>query len=202
MIGQDNIGFEADNTVPKSLVNYPETVINRSSLDVEVQELKTVSENATERVQWNKDIEFLLSCIALSVGLSNIWRFPYVAYENGGGAFVVPYIIIIALIGRPVYFMEMVMGQFSSRNSVRVYDCVPALRGIGMGQVITTGIVSIYYAAIMAITLRYFFDSFRPVLPWSQCRIEWGPCFPTGVNENSNVTWGNGTRSSAELWYL
>lgn len=135
------------------------------------------------------------------VGLGNIWRFPYVALENGGGAFVIPYLIVLILIGRPSYFIEMVMGQFSSRSSVRVYDCVPALRGIGMGQVISTGTLATFYSSIMAITLRYLVDSFRPVLPWSYCRPEWGPCTPSGINENSSEVFTNVTRSSAELYF-
>jgi Sodium:neurotransmitter symporter family len=43
--------------------------------------------NAGERGSWGKDVEFLLSCIALSVGLGNMWRFPFTALENGGGMF-------------------------------------------------------------------------------------------------------------------
>ena len=97
--------------------------------------------------------------------------------------------------------MEMVMAQFSSRSSVRVFDCVPALRGIGMGQVISSGTIATFYSAIMAIALRYLFDSFRTVLPWSYCRPEWGPCISSGINENDNNTWSNDTKSSAELYF-
>ena len=44
-------------------------------------------------------MEFLLSCIAMSVGLGNVWRFPFTAYENGGGAFLIPYIVVLLMIG-------------------------------------------------------------------------------------------------------
>lgn len=87
------------------------------------------AEGSPGRDQWGKGIEFLMSCIAMSVGLGNVWRFPFIALENGGGAFVIPYIIVLLLVGKPVYYMEMIIGQFSSRGSVKVYDCVPALRG-------------------------------------------------------------------------
>lgn len=89
------------------------------------------SSNATksERANWGNDMEFLMSCIAMSVGLGNVWRFPFTALENGGGAFVIPYLIVLTLIGRPIYYMEMLIGQFSSRGSIKVYDMVPALRG-------------------------------------------------------------------------
>jgi solute carrier family 6 amino acid transporter-like protein 5/7/9/14 len=82
-----------------------------------------------ERQQWDNPIEFLLSCISMSVGLGNVWRFPFTAYENGGGAFLIPYILVLLLVGRPLYFLELALGQFSSSGSVRVWDMVPALGG-------------------------------------------------------------------------
>lgn len=78
---------------------------------------------------WGNQIEFLMSCIAASVGLGNVWRFPFVAYQNGGGAFLVPYIIVLILIGKPMYYLEGVLGQFSSRNSVKIWALSPAMKG-------------------------------------------------------------------------
>ncbi|XP_013107994.2 sodium-dependent nutrient amino acid transporter 1 [Stomoxys calcitrans] len=127
-----------------------------------------------QRDSWGNDAEFLMSCIALSVGLGNVWRFPFTALDNGGGAFVIPYIIVLFLVGKPVYYMEMLLGQFSSKGSVKVYDFAPIMRGVGYGQVLATGIVTTYYATLMALTLRYFVDSFYSILPWSYCRAEWG----------------------------
>lgn len=72
-----------------------------------------------------------MSCIAMSVGLGNVWRFPFTAYENGGGAFLIPYIIVLTLVGRPVYFMEMCVGQFSSKGNVKMFETLaPALKGL------------------------------------------------------------------------
>lgn len=83
-----------------------------------------------ERAQWGNGIEFLMSCIAMSVGLGNIWRFPFTAYDNGGGAFLIPYIIVLTIIGRPLYYMEMALGQFSSRGNVKMMEALaPALKG-------------------------------------------------------------------------
>ena len=56
------------------------------------------------------------SCIAMSVGLGNVWRFPYTAYKNGGGAFLIPYLVVLLFIGSPLYFMELAVGQFSSKS--------------------------------------------------------------------------------------
>lgn len=70
-----------------------------------------------------------MSCISLSVGLGNVWRFPFAALENGGGAFLIPYVIVLFVVGKPVYYLEMLIGQFSSRGSIRVFDFSPAMRG-------------------------------------------------------------------------
>ena len=60
-------------------------------------------ESNSERQQWDSPVEFLLSCISMSVGLGNVWRFPFTAYENGGGAFLIPYLVGLVLIGRYVF---------------------------------------------------------------------------------------------------
>ena len=49
-----------------------------------------------------------------------MWRFPFTAYENGGGAFLIPYLTVLMFIGRPLYFMELALGQFSSSSNVKV----------------------------------------------------------------------------------
>jgi SNF family Na+-dependent transporter len=59
------------------------------------------NENGSRRPEWDKGIEFLMSCISLSVGLGNIWRFPYQAYEHGGAIFLIPYLLILFFIGKP-----------------------------------------------------------------------------------------------------
>lgn len=92
------------------------------------------------RDQWSNPIEFLLSCIAMSVGLGNVWRFPFVALENGGGAFLIPYILVLLLIGKPLYYMELCLGQFASAGSVRVWDLAPAFRGESAARSLRGGV--------------------------------------------------------------
>ena len=59
-----------------------------------------------KREAWGNYCEFFLSSLGLAVGLGNVWRFPYVAYQNGGGSFLIPYIIMVFVVGVPVFFME------------------------------------------------------------------------------------------------
>lgn len=161
-----------------------------------------------DRDQWGNDIEFLFSCIALSVGLGNVWRFPFTALQNGGGAFLIPYLIVLFLIGKPVYYMEMLLGQFSSRGSIKVFDICPAMRGLGYSQTMATGIVTTFYASIMALTIRYFLASFQDPLPWTKCKDEWSEANVTCVSASErNGIYGGASanhtgRSSAELYFL
>lgn len=149
-----------------------------------------------ERENWGKGIEFLMSCIAMSVGLGNVWRFPFTALENGGGAFLLPYIIVLLVIGRPLYYLEMVLGQFSSKSSIKVYNISPVFRGAGYGQFVAIFLVSTYYASIMALIGRYLFDSFKSPLPWMNCRPEWVNC----IDANGNIS--NGTNpGNSSLFY-
>lgn len=92
-------------------------------------QLEIDNENIPERAQWGNSIEFLMSCISLSVGLGNIWRFPFTAYENGGGAFLIPYIVVLFIIGKPMYYLEMTLGQFINGSAVKVWEVTPILRG-------------------------------------------------------------------------
>ncbi|XP_063697322.1 sodium-dependent nutrient amino acid transporter 1-like [Culicoides brevitarsis] len=170
--------------------------------------LQPLPSPSKDRDQWGNDIEFLFSCIALSVGLGNVWRFPFTALQNGGGAFLIPYLIVLFLIGKPVYYMEMLLGQFSSRGSIKVFDMCPAMRGLGYSQTMATGIVTTFYSSIMALTIRYFLASFQDPLPWTKCEDDWSNENMTCVSaaEKTGIyggASGNHTgRSSAELYFL
>ncbi|KAK2587414.1 hypothetical protein KPH14_003128 [Odynerus spinipes] len=161
-----------------------------------------------ERAQWGNDKEFLMSCIAMSVGLGNIWRFPFTAYENGGGAFLIPYIIILIVIGKPFYLLEMILGQFSSRSAIKIWAIAPAFKGIGIAQFITLLALTSYYCSLMALTLFYLVASFQSELPWGKCKQEWGPYCLNSQKGNDSETSPNGTSlsnvtylSSAELYF-
>ncbi|KAF2902507.1 hypothetical protein ILUMI_03679 [Ignelater luminosus] len=167
-------------------------------------------EKEDDRAQWGNGLEFLMSCIAMSVGLGNIWRFPFTAYENGGGAFLIPYIIVLLVIGRPMYYMEMGLGQFSSRGNVKMFASLcPAFKGVGYGQVIGCICVATYYCSLMALTLFYLVNSFTANLPWSECKQEWEPentllnitCIASSEKGTINQSLETNTLSSSELWF-
>nr|NP_611364.2 Lithium-inducible SLC6 transporter, isoform D [Drosophila melanogaster]AAF57648.3 Lithium-inducible SLC6 transporter, isoform D [Drosophila melanogaster] len=161
-------------------------------------EISKKSEKPAEKPaeQWGNGLEFLFSCISLSVGLGNIWRFPYIAFQNGGGTFVIPYLIALLVIGRPVYYLEISLGQFTGRGVVKAFDMAPLLKGVALGQVLATAASITYYSSIMALTLRFWLASFGSELPWSRCWESWGTDCHDGNAQNSS-----GKMSPAQLYF-
>ena len=74
----------------------------------------------TERGEWGNHCEYFLTALGFAVGLGNVWRFPYVAYDNGGGTFLIPYFICLLLLGIPLFFLEMVLGQYTGVSCTKV----------------------------------------------------------------------------------
>lgn len=70
------------------------------------------------------------SYFSYAVGLGNLWRFPYLCYRNGGGAFLVPYLIFMTVVGIPLFFMETSLAQFSSCGPTSCWGFSPLFSGI------------------------------------------------------------------------
>ncbi|XP_041348336.1 sodium- and chloride-dependent glycine transporter 1-like [Gigantopelta aegis] len=126
-----------------------------------------------ERGNWSGRFDFLLSMLGYAVGLGNIWRFPYLAYRNGGGAFLFPFLLMMAIVGIPLFFMESSLGQFCSRGAMTCWKFSPLFKGIGIAMVIVSSITAIYYNMILAWSLYYLFASFTSELPWTSCDNHW-----------------------------
>uniref|UniRef100_A0A452UFZ7 Transporter n=1 Tax=Ursus maritimus TaxID=29073 RepID=A0A452UFZ7_URSMA len=127
-----------------------------------------------DRGQWTNKMEFVLSVAGEIIGLGNVWRFPYLCYKNGGGAFFIPYFIFFFTCGIPVFFLEVALGQYTSQGSVTAWRKIcPLLQGIGLASVVIESYLNIYYIVILAWALFYLFSSFTSELPWTTCTNAW-----------------------------
>ncbi|XP_053400420.1 uncharacterized protein LOC123556538 [Mercenaria mercenaria] len=126
-----------------------------------------------ERGNWRGKLEFILSCLGYVVGLGNIWRFPYLVYRNGGGAFFIPYLIMLTFCGIPLVFMEMGFGQYASLGPVTIWRAVPLFKGVGYAMVVSVAFICVYYNVINAWAFHYLFSSFTANLPWASCDNKW-----------------------------
>lgn len=122
-----------------------------------------------ERGNWTGKLDFLLSCLGYAVGLGNVWRFPFLAFDNGGGAFFIPYCIMLGIVGIPIFFMELSLGQFTSCGPTKCWEFALLFQGIGFGMMIVSTMVAIYYNMIIAWAFYYLFASFTDKLPWEDC---------------------------------
>jgi len=116
----------------------------------------------SERGQWSSRTGFILAAAGSAIGLGNIWRFPYVVGENGGAAFVMMYVVFVALIGLPYMFAEFALGRATTKNPVGAIQQVrpgSAWRGVGLLGVLTgVGILS-FYGVIAGWTFGYIFKT-------------------------------------------
>ncbi|XP_062423086.1 sodium- and chloride-dependent betaine transporter-like [Rhea pennata] len=136
------------------------------------EELK--EEEMEERGQWSNKAEFFLSVAGEIIGLGNVWRFPYLCYKNGGGAFLIPYLIFLFTCGIPVFFLEIALGQYTSQGGLTAWRKIcPILEGIGYASQVIEAYLVVYYIVILAWAFFYLFSSFTAVLPWTSCSKPW-----------------------------
>ncbi|MDR1188820.1 MAG: sodium-dependent transporter [Bifidobacteriaceae bacterium] len=118
-----------------------------------------------DRQQWSGQFGFIISAIGSAVGLGNIWRFPGVAYDNGGGAFLIPYLVALLTAGIPILFLDYALGHRFRGSAPLAFRRLAGRFGrwtesIGWFQVMICFFIAIYYAAILAWAASYFVFSF------------------------------------------
>ncbi|XP_050695568.1 sodium-dependent neutral amino acid transporter B(0)AT3-like isoform X2 [Eriocheir sinensis] len=123
-----------------------------------------------DRESWDSKWQYLLAVIGYAVGLGSVWRFPYLCQKNGGGAFLFPYLIMLAVEGIPVFYLELAVGQRLRKGAIGVWNQVsPYCGGIGVASAFVSFNVALYYNTIIAWCLYYLAGSFRSPLPWTEC---------------------------------
>lgn len=122
---------------------------------------------AARRETWNSRTAFVLAAIGSAIGLGNIWRFPYITYENGGGAFLVAYFICLFLAGIPLLMLEFSIGHKFHQAAPGAFKKInPRLEWFGWFAVGVGFIIVTYYAIIMAWSVNYTYEA--ATLGWVQ----------------------------------
>ncbi|WP_299189138.1 sodium-dependent transporter [uncultured Psychrobacter sp.] len=116
---------------------------------------------AEPRENWSSRTGFIVAAVGSAVGLGNIWRFPYVAYDNGGGAFMVPYLIALLTAGIPLLFLDYIIGHKYRAAAPRAYKkMVKSAQFVGWWQTLVSFVIAIYYAAVIVWAGSYMLFSF------------------------------------------
>lgn len=120
-----------------------------------------------KRERWDSRTVFILAAIGSAIGLGNVWRYPYVAYANGGGAFLIPYFVALLCCGLPILILEMGVGQyFQAGASTAFKRARPWFEFVGWWAILIATVITFYYCAIMAYAFSYLFYAFT--VEWAQ----------------------------------
>jgi len=125
-----------------------------------------VSENQTVHESWSSRTAFLLSAIGFAVGLGNIWRFPYIAGENGGGAFVIIYLVVVFAIGAPLVAAELLIGRRGRMSPIAAVRRAAMEAGasgawgiVGVLALVATFAILTFYAVVAGWAMDYLWRS-------------------------------------------
>ncbi|XP_061574892.1 sodium- and chloride-dependent GABA transporter 2-like [Cololabis saira] len=158
-----------------------------------------------ERGHWGSKLEFLLVVAGNVVGLGNVWRFPYLCYKNGGGAFLVPYLVFVVTCGVPLFLLETTIGQYTQEGAITCWrKLCPLAEGIGYGGHLIVLYASMTYIIILSWALLYLVFSFSSQLPWASCNNYWNTddCVDFSA-QNDTLPLTNGTKSmsaATQFW--
>ena len=114
-----------------------------------------------KKSEWNSNLAFMMAMISSAVGLGNIWRFPNVLYSNGGGSFMIPYIVSIFLLGISFVLVEYAVGFKFKRSIARIlYSINEKLEPVAWFILIVVFLITTYYVCVVGWDLIYIFLSF------------------------------------------
>ena len=167
-------------------MSYDKLDLEEKGVEQEEKKKEDEEEEAPPRERWGNHLEFLLASIGLAVGTGNVWRFPYLAQKNGGGAFLLPYFIMLLVEGLPLFYLELALGQRMQLGFLKIWTGIrPWFRGIGIGQLIVSFQMTAYFPMVMCWCMYYFYLSFQSPLPWTECASN-DTCCP---EDNSKYFW-------------
>lgn len=113
-----------------------------------------------ERETWSSRAAFITAAIGSAIGFGNVWRFPTLAYTYGDGAFFIPYLMALFLIGIPVLILETSIGQFYQTGDAGAFGSInKRARGLGLASVVCSFVLNSYYSALLAWVVRMFIFS-------------------------------------------
>ena len=148
-----------------------------------------------QRGEWGSKLGFILAAAGSAVGLGNVWKFPYITGENGGGLFVIIYLVCIVFVGLPIMIGEVMLGRMTQRAPVGAFGKLDGdksiWRGVGWIGVVAGFVILSYYSVVAGWALEY-------TLLAAKGEISHGN--PAALAERFGQVAGDGTR--AVMWHV
>lgn len=117
-------------------------------------------DNIAKKEYWNSRFAFVMAAIGSAVGLGNVWRFPYVCYENGGGAFLIPYFVALFTAGIPLMILEFSVGHWARSAPPEAFKKIgKKWEWAGWWAVLVPFAIALYYVVVMAWCFSYMIYS-------------------------------------------
>ncbi|WAR03393.1 SC6A5-like protein [Mya arenaria] len=155
-----------------------------------------------DAVRFSSTLSLYMTLLGYSLGFSDIWRFPFLAYRNGGGAFLIPFLIMAFVCGVPLYFMEFSISKFSGRGPYQVWDFCPLFRGVGMAVSMAYFIYIVGSSIFRCWFFEFAYYTFNNPIPFTNCNNHWNTktcmneTFELHFNESSVVNMNMTTLST------
>ncbi len=149
---------------------------------------------AHQRDRWHNRTGFILAAIGSAVGLGNVWRFPYIAYESGGGAFLIPYFVALFTAGIPMLILEMGLGQRLQQGAPGAFGSIrKSFQWFGWWSLFLGVGIVIYYTLVLGWSWVYL---------WHSLKLSWGnQAEQFFMQEVLKVSSGPG-EIGAPIWYM
>ncbi len=122
--------------------------------------MSNTGEAAPPRDQWGTKLGFILAAVGSAIGLGNIWRYPYVVYENGGGAFLIPYFVALATAGLPILILEYSLGHRFKHGAPATFHLIrEKWEWLGWWMAAISFVIATYYIVILGWCLSFIYYS-------------------------------------------
>ena len=173
------------------------------------------------RAAFSSRTEYVLSMIGYTVGLGNVWRWPYQCFTNGGAAFLVVYLVLLAAVAMPVFLLEVAVGQRFRSTPVPIWSAIhPALCGLGWSATVSSYVTAWYYNVIDAWSLYYLGASIFGSggdgggssssgkdalsggnLPWAERGCEYGDAYDYGAADDAGREGERACKMNATVYW-
>lgn len=199
-----------EKTLNQSLQSLSTIIIRAPGKEAEEEEVEVILEMPLPpRAHLMNWLKFMLCSFGYVIGLSNLWRFPWYCYKNGGGAFLLAYTVCTFLMGMPILLLESSIGQLLGRRVLDNWSMVaPLWSGIGYAGLVISFFFNLHYIVVIAWSLYYMVIACQFELPWAFCNTtSWSvpECSDWILSKNNNYslpTQLNGTAISSveDFW--
>jgi solute carrier family 6 GABA transporter-like protein 1 len=140
--------------------------------------------NKEDHGEWSSRGAFYMAAVGAAVGFGNVWRFPSLAVDYGGGAFFIPYLMALIFLGIPLAILEIGFGQYFQTGDIGVFGGFhPRLRGVGLASVGCGFMLDTYYVVLISWVANAFFSTWSPDAPWNNPDLNGGDAVGYFVND-------------------